>query len=59
MRYVLHMPILEDESLVKVQLEIGKTIETTDSRNRFFFTGKLEEENIQVCEGDASISSRN
>jgi len=40
-RFVLHLPELEDESLVKVELIVGKTL-TIDGLNRYFFGGSLE-----------------
>lgn len=45
-RFVLHMPELADEHSAKVELLVGKTVET-DGHNRHFFGGKLEEVNIQ------------
>lgn len=45
-RYVLKLPAKEDESLRKIELLVGKTVEV-DSVNRFFFGGRIEKENIQ------------
>jgi ecotin len=45
-RYVLHLPRQDDESALKVELIVGKTVET-DERNRYFFGGKIEEETIK------------
>jgi ecotin len=45
-RHVLHLPAQGDESLYKVELIVGKTVET-DPHNRYFFTGRIESENIQ------------
>lgn len=45
-RHVLNLPEQEDESLFKVELVVGKT-EKLDKVNRFFFAGKIEEQNIE------------
>jgi ecotin len=45
-RYVLQLPKQADESAFKVELIVGKTIQT-DERNRYFFGGKIETETIQ------------
>jgi ecotin len=45
-RYVLQLPPQADESGFKVELVIGKTVET-DAANRYFFAGRIEEETIQ------------
>jgi ecotin len=45
-RYVLQLPKLDDESALKVELIIGKTIQT-DERNKYFFSGKIEEGTIK------------
>ena len=44
-RYVLQLPKQDDESALKVELIIGKTIQT-DERNKYFFGGKIEQETI-------------
>lgn len=44
-RYVLHLPPEKDESLLKVELIVGKTV-AVDKDNRYFFSGKIEEEVI-------------
>jgi ecotin len=44
-RYVIRLPKQQDESAFKVELIIGKTVKT-DARNRYFFGGTLETENI-------------
>jgi ecotin len=45
-RYVLHLPKQDDESTLKVELIVGKTVQA-DERNRYFFGGKIEEETIK------------
>ncbi|CAA6676569.1 MULTISPECIES: ecotin [unclassified Lentimonas] len=45
-RYVIELPKLEDESLKKVELVVGKTV-PTDGVNRHFFGGKITRETIQ------------
>lgn len=45
-RYVLQLPKQEDETTLKVQLIVGKNVETDDV-NRHFFGGKIEEETIK------------
>jgi ecotin len=45
-RYVLRLPKQDDESALKVELIVGKTVQT-DARNRYFFSGKIEEETIK------------
>ena len=44
-RYVISLPKQADESAFKVELIIGKTVKT-DAKNRYFFGGTLETENI-------------
>lgn len=44
-RFVIILEPQSDEDLLKVQLLVGKTMKL-DPRNRYFFTGKLETENI-------------
>jgi ecotin len=45
-RYVLQLPQKADESRFKVELVVGKTVET-DAANRYFFGGRIEEETIK------------
>jgi ecotin len=45
-RYVLPLPEKPEESAFKVELIIGKTVEI-DEQNRYFFSGKIEEESIE------------
>jgi ecotin len=45
-RYVLQLPKQDDESAFKVELIVGKTVQV-DAGNRYFFSGKIEEETIQ------------
>ncbi len=45
-RYVIELPKLADESLLKVELIIGKTV-PTDGANRHFFGGKVTREVVQ------------
>jgi ecotin len=45
-RHVLQLPEKEDESLFKVELVLGKTVEV-DAQNKYFFGGKIEKETIQ------------
>lgn len=45
-RYVLQLPEEPDEDALKVELLVGRTVET-DAANRYFFGGRLEEETIQ------------
>ncbi len=44
-RYVLYLPQQEDESGVKVELIVGKTVRV-DDRNRYFFSGKIEAQTV-------------
>jgi ecotin len=44
-RHVLQLPRQADESGFKVELIVGKTVET-DAGNRYFFGGRIEEETI-------------
>lgn len=46
-RHVLTLPKENDESILKLELVLGKTVET-DLQNRYFFGGKIEE---KVAEG--------
>jgi ecotin len=45
-RHVLHLPTQEDESLYKIELIVGKTVET-DPHNKYFFAGRIRSETIQ------------
>jgi ecotin len=45
-RHVLHLPAQGDEPLHKVELIVGKAVET-DPHNRYFFAGRIEAETIQ------------
>ena len=45
-RYVLHLPKLDNESGFKVELIVGKTVQV-DKENRYFFGGKIEKETIK------------
>lgn len=45
-RYVIFLPPQTDESVMRVQLLVGKTVET-DERNRYFFAGKIDEETVK------------
>lgn len=45
-RHVLQLPPQADEAAFKVELIVGKTVQL-DAANRYFFGGKIEEENIE------------
>ena len=45
-RYVLQLSRKDDEAALKVELIVGKTVQT-DGRNRYFFGGKIEAETIK------------
>jgi len=45
-RYVLQLPAQDDESIFKVELMVGKTVQV-DEKNRYFFAGNIEKETIQ------------
>lgn len=45
-RHVLQLPGLSDESLFKLELIVGKTVQV-DRENRYFFVGKLEAQTIE------------
>lgn len=45
-RYVMEVPKQEDESAFKVELTVGKTVQT-DARNRYFLGGEIVEETIE------------
>jgi ecotin len=44
-RYVIRLPKQKDETVLKVELIIGKTVKT-DAINHYFFSGKLDTETI-------------
>jgi ecotin len=44
-RFVIQLPEQENETDFRVELQVGKMVET-DSANRYFFSGKIEEETI-------------
>lgn len=44
-RHVLQLSEQDDESLIKVELIVGKTVQI-DEENRYFFGGKIEMETI-------------
>jgi ecotin len=45
-RHVLQLPPQADESALKVELIVGKTVQL-EERNKYFFAGRIEAENIQ------------
>ena len=45
-RYVLNLPKQDDESVFKVELIVGKTVQV-DEKNRYFFGGTIEKETIK------------
>ena len=45
-RHVLQLPPQDDESIFRVELIVGKTVEL-DERNSYFFGGRIEPENIE------------
>jgi len=45
-RFVLQVPKQDDESLFKVELIVGKTVQV-DEKNRYFFGGHIEKETIK------------
>lgn len=45
-RYVIQLPQQADETAFRVQLIVGKTVET-DARNRYFFAGRIQSETVQ------------
>ena len=45
-RYVLPLPKEQDESALKVEVIVGKTV-LVDSVNTYFFAGKIEDKNIE------------
>ena len=44
-RFVLHLPQRPDEALLRVELQIGKTV-LLDAQNRYFFGGEIARETI-------------
>lgn len=44
-RYVLELPRQDEESDYRVELIVGQTVEV-DAQNRYFFTGRIEQETI-------------
>lgn len=56
-RYVLNLPSQEDESGFKLELIVGKTVKT-DKVNRYFFSGKIEEETIEGWGFQSTWSAR-
>ena len=45
-RHVLQLPQQDDESILRVELIVGKNVQV-DEVNRYFFSGKIEEETIK------------
>lgn len=45
-RYVLDVPKQDDELAFKIELAVGKTVQT-DAQNRYFFGGEILEETIE------------
>ena len=45
-RHVLQLPAQDDESVFKVELIVGKTVQV-DKENNYFFGGAIKEENIK------------
>jgi ecotin len=45
-RYVLQLPKQDDESVFKVELIVGKTVQV-DEKNKYFFGGEIEKETIK------------
>jgi ecotin len=45
-RYVLNLPKRHDETVFKVELIVGKTVQV-DQRNNYFFIGRIEEKTIK------------
>ncbi len=45
-RYVLQLPKLDDESVLRVELMVGKTV-AVDEANTYFFGGQIEKEMIK------------
>lgn len=45
-RHVLKLPVAKDESVIKIELILGKTVEI-DASNRYFFSGTLEPKSVK------------
>ena len=45
-RYVLQLPKQDNESIFKVELIVGKTVQV-DEKNRYFFGGNIEKDTIK------------
>ncbi|MBN2704418.1 MAG: ecotin family protein [Pontiellaceae bacterium] len=45
-RYVVQLPEEADEALFKVELQVGKIV-NTDAENRYFFSGRIEENTVE------------
>lgn len=45
-RFVLQLPQVADESALKVEVIVGRTVQT-DGVNRYFFGGKVDAQNIE------------
>jgi ecotin len=45
-RHVLTLPKEDQEENLKVEVQVGRTVEV-DARNRYFFAGRIEEETIK------------
>jgi ecotin len=45
-RYVLQLPKQDDESIFKIELMVGKTVQV-DEKNRYFFGGNIQKETIK------------
>jgi len=45
-RFVLQLPKQDDESVFKLELIVGKTVQV-DEKNRYYFAGKIENETIK------------
>ncbi len=45
-RYVLQLPKQDDESIFKIELMVGKTVQV-DEKNRYFFGGNIGKETIK------------
>jgi ecotin len=56
-RYVIHLPEQADEAGWRVELLVGKTVQT-DAANRYFFGGTLETETIEGWGFDRHILRR-
>jgi ecotin len=56
-RHVLQSPKQDDESALKVELLVGKTVQV-DEGNRYFFGGKIKVETIMAINPDAPKVNR-